>query len=660
MSVQNLWRGVNTPFNTVEGGKWLSKALDPASIRTDVGGLPDTNSSNVCVLNYQTQDAITPYDVTLTTGGGDSNAEYTSYDADLFLYQHPIYLGCSASYLSDTADPSIGRFTIYGGETVITYTDANGAMTKSIVKDSYTKYGIFFSQSNPFAPSTFGPRTISLIKNEQIPGRTYTDQQQQMIDFCQRYRFIYGGAQIIPSCSDNYNSGTVEACQQVFNAGESVANNIKINQSNEASLKNFTPAASNDDTRSFVTSQVRVLNFNDNDFPTSSDIVQNPQGMLARYREGVFIPYKMINPLNHPYLTAEEQKVINSPFWITGAKAKLYTNKNEQGQPRFDINHTITKFPSGNAGDWTPLVWNRLRNGFVLANDPNPNPNPPANDDFAFFMGWLALECVSYLGVGFNILFYLPSVYDVPKELTLSGELRKKNGTVVKPDSDLVYKAAGADGTFSIKISYSSNDPLSFDGSIRRCAYNTPPVAYPLDFSKGITIHNSVDGDYDLSRITTFGVPINGVLVPKPGFYSLCVANRITTNQDNNANKTPEGNYNNGEITFPQHSRIAVVNFRSISTTAGMKMLIRLGNEITLSSGTIYSMFKHRSPTYDEQAIKSYLRCIHEMKDAFYGDAASDEGHDKYAEMIRTLVWQTPTEDFTTTQGTAFSGQISV
>ena len=48
------------------------------------------------------------------------------------------------------------------------------------------------------------------------------------------------------------------------------------------------------------------------------------------------------------------------------------------------------------------------------------------------------------------------------------------------------------------------------------------------------------------------------------------------------------------------------------------------------------------------------------MKDAFYGDAASDEGHDKYAEMIRTLVWQTPTEDFTTTQGTAFSGQISV
>ena len=650
MSVQNLWRGVNTPFNTVEGGKWLSKALDPASIRTDVGGLPDTNSSNVCVLNYQTQDAITPYDVTLTTGAGDSNAEYTSYDADLLLYQHPIYLGCSASYLSDTADPAIGKFTIYGGSTTVKYLNGD-VLEKSINQNTYTKYGIFFSQSNPFAPSAFGPRTISLIKNEQIPGRTYTDQQAQMIDFCQRYRFIYGGAQIIPSCSDNYNSGTVEACQQVFNAGESVANNIKINQSNEDSLKNFTPAASNDDTRAFVTTQVRVLNFNDNDFPTSSDIVQNPQGMLARYREGVFIPYKMVNPLNHPYLTAEEQKVINSPFWITGAKAKLYKST------ELPINHSITKFPSGNAGDWTPLVWDRRANGFVLANDPNPNPQ---NANFAFFMGWLALECVSYLGVGFNILFYLPSVFDITADLAFSGELRKANGDIVDVGDRLVKTAAGNDGTLTMNISYSSDDPLSFDGSIRRCAYNTPPVAYPLDFSKGIKIHSAANGDYDLKKVNAFGTLNGNVLVPKPGIYSLCVANRITTNQNNEANKTSEGNYNNGEITFPQHSRIAVVNFRSISTTAGMKMLIRLGNEITLSSGTIYSMFKHRSPTYDEQAIKSYLRCIHEMKDAFYGDAASDEGHDKYAEMIRTLVWQTPTEDFTTTQGTAFSGQISV
>ena len=634
MSVQNLWKGVNSPFNTVEGGKWLSKALDPASIRTDVGGLPDTNSSNVCVLNYQTQDAITPYDVTLTSGAGESNAEYTSYDADLLLYQHPIYLGCSASYLSDTADPAIGKFTIYGGQTSIKLGNDGSVSNLTITSTDYNKYGIFFSQSNPFAPSTFGPRTISLIKNEQIPGRTYTDQQAQMIKFCQRYRFIYGGAQVIPSCSDNYNSGTVESCQQVFNAGESVANNIKINQSNTSALKDFTPAMGNDDTRSFVTSQVKVLNFNDNDFPTSSDIVQNPQGMLARYREGVFIPYKMVNPLNHPYLTAEEQKVINSPFWITGAKAKLYDNTNKN-------KHLITKFPSGDSGDWTTMVWDRQRNGFVL----NPVPTAPC------FMGWLALECVSYLGVGFNILFYLPSANNVPASVNFLGTL---NGV----HDGVIHTVLGAESTISITSSYSSEDPLSYDGSIRRNAYNTPAVALPM-LIKNIKIVKA-GADVSINGVTAFGTKSNNIFIPSYGMYALSVANRVTINQDNEANKTLEGNYNNGEITFPQHSRIAVVNFRSISTTAGMKMLIRLGNEITLSSGTIYSMFKHRSPTYDEQAIKSYLRCVHEMKDAFYGDAASDEGHDKYAEMIRSLVWQTPTEDFTTAQGAAFSGQISV
>ena len=599
----------------------------------------------MCVLNYQTQDAITPYDVTLTTGAGDSNAEYTSYDADLLLYQHPIYLGCSASYLSDTADPAIGKFTIFGGETQIK-AGANGVIqSTSILPHNTNELGIFFSQSNPFAPSVFGPRTISLIKNEQIPGRTYTDQQHQMVGFCQRYRFIYGGAQIIPSCSDNYNSGTVEACQQVFNAGESVANNIKINQSNEDSLKNFTPAMSNDDTRSFVTSQVRVLNFNDNDFPASSDIVQNPQGMLARYREGVFVPYKMVNPLNHPYLTAEEQKVINSPFWITGAKAKVYDAANIS-------HHSIIKFPSGDAGDWTTLVWNRQLNGFVL---------PPKPEAVSCFIGWLVLECTSYLGIGFNILFYLPSAAEITQNTTYLGVLLDNRGGEVNPPNRKLTTLVGENGTITVGSSYSSIDPLSFDGSVRRNAYNTPAIALPFDFDKNIRLVKADKTEYHTKKVTAFGEPnAANVFVPKPGIYTLSVANRITTNQDNEANKTSEGNYNNGEITFPQHSRIAVVNFRSISTTAGMKMLIRLGNEITLSSGTIYSMFKHRSPTYDEQAIKSYLRCIHEMKDAFYGDAASDEGHDKYAEMIRTLVWQTPTEDFTTTQGTAFSGQISV
>lgn len=631
MSISALWKGVESPFATVEGGKWLSKALDPASIRTDVGGLPDTNSANVCVLNYQTQDAIVPYDVSITDGGA-TNAEFTSYDADLFLYQHPIYLGCSASYLSDTTNPADGKMKIMAGTTKVTIAK-NGEQaavpTLTISGSTRQEIGVFFTQANAFSSPVFGPRTVSLIKNEQIPGRTYADQQKSMSDFCQRYRVIYGGAQVIPSCSDNYNSGTVEACQQVFNSGESVASNINESTSNQQALRDFTPASGLADTGRFVTTQVKMLTFNTNDFPNSSDIVQNPQGLLTRYREGVFMPYKIINPLNHPYLTAEEQKVINAPYWITGAQAKLYDASNI-------TNHSITKFPSGN-NDWIPMVWDRKSNGFLL---------PETLFDGGVInsiMGWVVLNCVNYLGISYNLLFYMPSLVSVTGTDTflLDGQAK--------------YQALANGDVFTFTSYFSTDNALNIDGSFTRCAFNTVPLAYRVVKSGcGLKYRAAAGG----VTKTVVGWQTNNV--ENVGVVDSSVANRITVNQDAASSITAEGNQMNGMVTFPQHSRIGVINFRSISTTAGMKMLIRIGNEITLSSGTIYSMFKHRSPSYDENAIKSYLRCIHEMKDAFYGDAASDEGHDKYADMIRSIVWQNPPSDYVTTQGINFSGQVSV
>lgn len=632
MSISALWKGVESPFATVEGGKWLSKALDPASIRTDVGGLPDTNSANVCVLNYQTQDAIVPYDVSVTDGS-ITNAEYTSYDADLFLYQHPIYLGCSASYLSDTTNPADGRMKIMAGTTKITITKDGGnpaVPTLTIENSTRSDIGVFFSQVNSFSSPVFGPRTVSLIKNEQIPGRTYADQQKSMSDFCQRYRVIYGGAQVIPSCSDNYNSGTVEACQQVFNSGESVSANINESASNQTALRDFTPASGPADVGRFVTTQVKMLTFNTNDFPNSSDIVQNPQGLLTRYREGVFMPYKIVNPLNHPYLTAEEQKVINAPFWITGAQAKLYDTSNIN-------NHKITKFPSGN-NDWIQMVWDRKTNGFIL-----PETAFAGNGTINAIMGWVVLNCVNYLGIGYNILIYMPSLASVTGTDTF------------RLDGNANYNSLANGNVITFTSYFSTDSALNIDGSVSRCAFNTVPLANRVVRSGGGLKYQPAAG----GNSTTIVDWVTGGRV-NDGVVCSSSANRITVNQDASAVQTLEGNELNGMVTFPQHSRIGVINFRSISTTAGMKMLIRIGNEITLSSGTIYSMFKHRSPSYDENAIKSYLRCIHEMKDAFYGDAASDEGHDKYADMIRSIVWQTPPSDYITTQGINFSGQVSV
>lgn len=342
------------------------------------------------------------------------------------------------------------------------------------------------------------------------------------------------------------------------------------------------------------------------------------------------MPYKIVNPLNHPYLTAEEQKVINAPFWITGAQAKLYDTTNIN-------NHKITKFPSGN-NDWIQMVWDRKTNGFIL-----PETAFAGNGTINAIMGWVVLNCVNYLGIGYNILIYMPSLASVTGTDTF------------RLDGNANYNSLANGNVITFTSYFSTDSALNIDGSVSRYAFNTVPLANRVVKSGGGLKYQAAAG----GNSTTIVDWMTGARV-NDGVVCSSSANRITVNQDASAVQTLEGNQLNGMVTFPQHSRIGVINFRSISTTAGMKMLIRIGNEITLSSGTIYSMFKHRSPSYDENAIKSYLRCIHEMKDAFYGDAASDEGHDKYADMIRSIVWQTPPSDYITTQGINFSGQVSV
>ena len=46
------------------------------------------------------------------------------------------------------------------------------------------------------------------------------------------------------------------------------------------------------------------------------------------------------------------------------------------------------------------------------------------------------------------------------------------------------------------------------------------------------------------------------------------------------------------------------------------------------------------------------------MKDAYFGDAASEAGHDEYAATIRAMVWASPDREYVTTQGSRFQGAI--
>jgi len=217
----------------------------------------------------------------------------------------------------------------------------------------------------------------------------------------------------------------------------------------------------------------------------------------------------------------------------------------------------------------------------------------------------------------------------------------------------LTQLAAG--NIVTIHATYNTDGALGVEGSESRYAFDTLPMGtmMPVGGAVGTTYKANAEGV--ATNILNIVDNAGNLL---PGKTQIIAANRVELIQTTDARETDELNFVDNGCVFPQHSRIGVINFRSISTTAGMKMLLRLGTEITLTSGTIYSMFKHRSPSYDEAAIKAYLRCIHEMKDAYFGDAASEAGHDEYAATIRAMVWMSPEREFVTTQGSKFQGAI--
>ena len=85
---------------TPDGRLWLMKALDPAGQSVDVRGMPDVENHNCAVLNYQTQTQMSAPNLYKLDPSNN-----ITYDADLYLYQHPIIFRSGVTYPSGTVDP---------------------------------------------------------------------------------------------------------------------------------------------------------------------------------------------------------------------------------------------------------------------------------------------------------------------------------------------------------------------------------------------------------------------------------------------------------------------------------------------------------------------------------------------------------------------------
>ena len=539
------------PYSTNDGGRWLRKALDPADVDVDIIGMPDCTTNARTVLNYQMQADIPIPDTDTFVA-----TNVSSYDADLYLYQGPIIYGMSASYPQGTKDISSAPINV----DFLNFTIGCAAGT--------------------------APRTVNVFINDQIEGSTYSAKLDNFTTYCQRSRMIYGGVQAIPACSALFDSGTIEATQQIFNPENSNVFDVSLTDRTQIpdhllSANPTVPEVRITDGKVYKKQKFRL-----NDFPDSGNTVQNPAALYCRYKEGCYMPYKIFKPLDHPYCNSEERAIVESPYIMTNI-----------GYYSYFIDEQVT------SDQRFPTYLSTGRHTGVLDYDPNTRTFKPAipltNANETFY--WTN-----------NIAFYIKCY----NKCAVPFWMRFSYSHVITTGNGTAWPAFGENGDL----------PKSYNFSVPALV----PAYHNLDpIVKEIGNHfedqnNSFD---NIFRIDIYNAQIeNTDTIPeKPTFI----------------------------LPFAE-TNLGVVNFRSIGVQASVRLIFRIGIEMLITAGGVYSPFKHKAPKYDEKAINTYIRACHNMRDAFLGNAATPEGHLDYSSNINSIVssYSNP--------GTGWYGRVSV
>ena len=274
LSAEDARRAGLHAWETPEGRRWLLKALNPNDVSVAAAGIPTLQSRNISVLNWQGEYSVdVPANLTSTN---------PSYDSTMFLYQHPLIFGMSATRPEGTMDMrDFPRYFLISRSTGTAGTDAA----------DYT----LTTASDPAKPISM-TRCVQYLNNQIDPSvfngdTSLAGRRKLFTQLTQKNRIIYGGATIIPTCSAEHNGGSLAVCQQVFNPRKSiVANN------NDLELDTFLAT----------------------DFPDTSDLVQNPQMYYGRFQDGAYIPYKLHEPANNFYSNSEQQITTRSPYFVKG------------------------------------------------------------------------------------------------------------------------------------------------------------------------------------------------------------------------------------------------------------------------------------------------------------------------------------------------------
>lgn len=529
MSQTNLWE-------TKDGQLWLAKALDPAGWAVELKGLPDQESHNVVVLNYQSQYSVDPPN--LFNAPANDGA---TFESEMYFFQHPYLFGVSASYPTGTVDPL----------------HDNGNVNVVFGNSTTAPYVKFNSSGHMF------PRTCKQFVNSQVNGATSVKQARDAFaKYCQKHRVIYGAAQLVPTCSAQDNSGSIAVSQQPF-VGDDAGYRI-IDAGGDYLNRDSTYVGD-----PIVLNKYGLKCYRPNDFPSSEDNIRNPASLLTRFYEGAYIPYKLRNPFNEDFLVSDTYVDSSAPYWVVGASYHAY---------------------GSSEGSWLPLTWDDATHSFTT-----PITNADGAEREKVLCSRISLELMTKTGQLVSIVF-------------------------------CNLKVSSAEERARCHF-------LTFNAYLSMVMSDVQPVNRPDVF---VSVTNSTAA----AKATTYYMD---------GSTRTEVANGAGIYRVNETG---------GAICpFPSDNIVSVL-CKAMNMRGNITLLIRMGVEMQVTGSSSYSPFNHKSPEYDEAALKSYLRVIHRASDAYYGNAASEYFRQNYYQWYMNMLYNPPREVDFANRGSYWRGAV--
>lgn len=507
----------------------------------------------------------------ITAPPGVSSA-YPSFDCDLYLNHNPVIFGTAISYPSGSMDLSgVGTFEIN-----TTIDEAKKTVTVKITPDDI-----------PDKPVAM--RTVQQLTNSQIDPRAFqysnslASKRVLYSQIIQKARLSYGSAHVIPTCSDLNNGGLITACQQVCEPKESMIDE---------------------------TNGIHLLSYNENDFPNIEDTIQNPQMYSARYNDGCYMPYKIRDPFNNDYVSSEREMTCRAPYVVTGVSLLV---ADQFGTVAGGV---LTQSTTANATNYTvrqvPMTLTQATDSTMFTIEAT---TPTAHTE-----GEIAATKSNVLAIRFDVCnligqrgYFYVSLNDESKKGAESKSYGFSN-IISNATSSTSYKqmsnmfngpfVEGLSGDFTAgQLKAESNGPLWKSMFQGKQWFRIPRLITAWD-SQGLGASQNPMGIQWVSVDTTL--------------TSLSSLKALTR----------------GTIPDMLEKQMCTVHMTGVSSTAPIKLIIRIGVEILLTASSLYSPFKYISPEYDESAIKSYLRCTRAMRDAYYANAGGIGGQ---AEFIRAM-----------------------